>query len=490
MINSPQPQPAARALCVDLDGTLIATDLLWESLVVLARDNPLAVVRALPSLMEGRARFKRQIAECAIIDPATLPYRREVVELVTRHRQQGGRTLLVTAADSKLAHAVAAHLGIFDGVLASDGTRNLKGSDKLARLQEELGPVPFDYMGDSAADLPLWQAATQAYVVSPGPSLLRRIERAGMKPQVLPGSTPGVAPAIRALRPHQWAKNVLVFIPVLAAHQFPNVQKMVAASFCFLAFCLCASGVYVFNDLMDLEADRRHASKRNRPIASGQLSIPAASLLSGGLIASGLAIALRLLNVQTAAMLVLYATITTAYSMFLKRKMMVDVLTLAGLYTLRVLAGGLAAGTKVSSWLLAFSMFLFLSLAFAKRYTELSAAASGGESVRRRGYSPRDLDLVRSVGPTSGYIAALLVLLYVDLSPDVARLYRHPSVLNLLCPLLLYWITRVWFLAQRQQLVDDPVVFALRDRISRLAGVVGIAVLLVAGSSWTWGGWR
>ncbi len=488
MINSPQPQTAARVLCVDLDGTLIATDLLWESLVVVARDNPLTVVRSLLSLAQGRAQFKRQIAERAIIDPATLPYRREVVELVTRHRQQGGRTLLVTAADAKLAHAVATHLGIFDGVLASDGTRNLKGSVKLARLQEELGPAPFDYMGDSAADLPLWQAAAQAYAIAPGQSLLRRIERAGMKPQVLPGSS-GVAPAIRALRPHQWAKNVLVFVPVLAAHQFANVQKMVAASLCFLAFCLCASGVYVLNDLMDLEADRRHASKRNRPVASGQLSIPAAGLLSGGLIASGLALALRLLNVQMAAMLVLYITVTTAYSMFLKRKMMVDVLTLAGLYTLRILAGGLAAETKVSSWLLAFSMFFFLSLAFAKRYTELSAAPSGGESVRRRGYSPRDLDLVRSVGPTSGYIAALLILLYVELSPDVARLYRHASVLNLLCPLILYWITRVWFLAQRQQLVDDPVVFALRDNISRLAGVVGIAVLLVASSSWSWGGW-
>jgi 4-hydroxybenzoate polyprenyltransferase len=489
MINSPQPQPAARALCVDLDGTLMATDLLWESLVVVARDNPLAVVRALPSLLEGRARFKRQIAERAIIDPSTLPYRREVIELVTRHRQQGGRTLLVTAADANLAHAVAAHLGIFDDVLASDGTRNLKGLAKLARLQEELGPVPFDYMGDSAADLPVWQAATQAYVVSPGLSLRRRIERAGLKPEVLPGSTPGVAPAIRALRPHQWAKNALVFVPVLAAHQFVNVQKMMAVLSCFLAFCLCASGVYVFNDLMDLEADRRHASKRTRPTASGQLSIPAASLLSAGLIASGLAIALWLLNVQVAAMLVLYVTITIAYSMYLKRKMMVDVLTLSGLYTLRVLAGGLAAETKVSSWLLAFSMFLFLSLAFAKRYTELNAAAAAGDSVRRRGYWPRDLDLVRSVGPTSGYIAALLILLYVDLSPDVTRLYRHAAVLNLLCPLILYWITRVWFLAQRQQLVDDPVVFALRDRISRLAGVVGIAILLVAGSSWTWGGW-
>jgi 4-hydroxybenzoate polyprenyltransferase len=489
MINSPQPQPAARALCVDLDGTLMATDLLWESLVVVARDNPLAVVRALPSLLEGRARFKRQIAERAIIDPSTLPYRREVIELVTRHRQQGGRTLLVTAADANLAHAVAAHLGIFDDVLASDGTRNLKGLAKLARLQEELGPVPFDYMGDSAADLPVWQAATQAYVVSPGLSLRRRIERAGLKPEVLPGSTPGVAPAIRALRPHQWAKNALVFVPVLAAHQFVNVQKMMAVLSCFLAFCLCASGVYVFNDLMDLEADRRHASKRTRPTASGQLSIPAASLLSGGLIASGLAIALWLLNVQVAAMLVLYVTITIAYSMYLKRKMMVDVLTLSGLYTLRVLAGGLAAETKVSSWLLAFSMFLFLSLAFAKRYTKLNAAAAAGDSVRRRGYWPRDLDLVRSVGPTSGYIAALLILLYVDLSPDVTRLYRHAAVLNLLCPLILYWITRVWFLAQRQQLVDDPVVFALRDRISRLAGVVGIAILLVAGSSWTWGGW-
>ena len=224
-------------------------------------------------------------------------------------------------------------------------------------------------------------------------------------------------------------------------------------------------------------------------MASGELSIPAASLLSGTLIASGLALALGFLNVQMAEMLLLYAMVTTAYSLFLKRKMMVDVLTLAGLYTLRILAGGLASETMVSSWLLAFSMFFFLSLAFAKRYTELSAAPSGGESIRGRGYSPRDLDLVRSVGPTSGYIAALLILLYVDLSPDVSRLYRHTSVLNLLCPLILYWVTRVWFLAQRQQLVDDPVVFALRDNISRLTGVVGIAVLLLASSSWTWGGW-
>ena len=483
MTNTHSTGGSVRILCVDLDGTLIATDLLWETLVSMARVRPSCLLRVPIWLLQGRAHLKRCVAGIATPSPATLPYRPEVLALVAEKKAAGYQVLLTTASDETLAWAVANHLGVFDGVVASDGRTNAKGTTKLRLLRERIGERPFEYVGDSSADLPLLREADQGYLVAPSRSLLRRAEAAGRSCRTL-GERSNLRPLVRALRPHQWAKNALVAVPILAAHEVSNLPKLAATCIAFVAFCLCASGVYVLNDIMDVESDRRHPTKRRRPVAAGEISFPSAVFLLLATTGTGLAGASVLLSPKAAALLLLYVVLATAYSLVLKQKMMVDVLTLGGLYTLRILVGGVAADIRVSSWLLAFSMFLFLSLALAKRYTELSALpATSGENIRGRGYVPSDLDLLRSVGPTAGYIASLLVVLYINLSPDVRKHYPDASALYLIVPVILYWITRVWFLAQRRQLDEDPVVFALRDRHSLVAGAIVMALFLIA-SHW------
>lgn len=292
---------------------------------------------------------------------------------------------------------------------------------------------------------------------------------------------------LKAMRPHQWSKNVLLFVPLVMAHELGNRPRAAAVATCFVAFSLLASAMYVLNDLLDLEADRAHPNKRHRPFASRQLTVRTGISIVLVTLCAALALAHWTLPRRVVLMLVAYAALTTAYSSLLKRKLMLDVLTLAALYTLRILTGGVAAGIVVSEWLLAFSIFLFLSLALAKRFTELSKLAVGDEArIQGRGYGARDLDLVRSLGPTCGSIAVLVLVLYVNLSPEVGRHYPHAWVLYLVCAVVFYWITRIWFLAQRGQLDHDPVVFALTDRVSLLSGAVAVALFGVA--SWNFNG--
>jgi 4-hydroxybenzoate polyprenyltransferase/phosphoserine phosphatase len=477
MLPSPAEQPA---LCVDLDGTLVATDLLWESVIALLRCQPLALLSLPLWLLRGRAHLKRRIAERVALDPSTLPFRPEVVSHIARRREEGCRTILATASDELLARLVAEHLGVFDLVVASDGERNLKGVAKLEALQRVLGGAPFDYIGDSEADVPLWKAAASAFLVAPRPGLARRLETEGLRPQVLV-ERGGWKPFARAIRPQQWAKNVLVFVPLIMAHEVGNVGRVTRALVCFGSFCLCASGVYLVNDLLDLDSDRLHASKRNRPLAAGEVSIPVAAGAAVVLLAAGLAFAAARLSLASAGLLALYASLATAYSLKLKRMMVVDVLALAGLYTLRILTGGVAAEVRVSSWLLAFSMFFFLSLAFVKRYTELAGLPPEAAGLARgRGYSAIDIELIRVVGPTSGFVATLVFVLYISLSPDVVQHYPDASVLYFVCPVILYWLMRIWFLAQRRLISEDPVLFALKDRTSLIAGTLVVALFTLA----------
>lgn len=462
-------------LCVDLDGTLVATDLLWESLFAMIRKRPMDVVRLPFWLLGGRANLKRKIAERVTLAHQTLPYRTEVIDFLEDERARGRRLVLATAADRQLAEGVAEHLGLFDEVIASADGRNLKGPEKLAALRERFGAAGFDYLGDSSADLPIWEGAREILIVRTRPDIERRAAAIRAPSRVFEGRRGGAKALIRALRPHQWAKNILVFVALIAGHQLFRLDLLLRSGLAFLAFCFTASAVYVLNDLLDLEADRRHPRKRYRPFASGAASIPSGVVLIVGLLASAAA-ATAPLPLPFAGLLILYLLLTTAYSVVLKRKVMVDVICLATLYTLRILAGGTAVAIAVSPWLAAFSMFLFLSLAFAKRYTELSDADGSLQRIPGRGYWGSDIELIRSMGPTSGYLCVLVLCLYLN-SPDVRIYYQRPEVLWLGCPLLLYWISRVWFLANRRQLDDDPVVFALRDRISRLVAIVGAIIL-------------
>ena len=474
--------PSVGPLYVDMDGTLLATDDLWELFVRILKTKPLLLLYVPFWLLKGKASLKRQLAAHVTLDVGLLPYHDPVIAFVTRERQRGRAIVLATASDHLVADQVAAHVGLFSAVLASDGTTNLAGRAKLTAILRHANGAPFDYIGNSRADLPIWKHASRAVLVCPSRRLLMQAGRTSTGEDVLGVRRSWLAVLARTLRVHQWVKNALLLVPLLLAHKLTDVERVVNALVAFVAFSLAASAVYIVNDLLDLESDRQHRHKRLRPLAAGRMPIPFALAMVPAALALSLVITIVVLPALFGGILVLYLVATTAYSLGLKRIAILDVLVLAGLYTLRVLAGAVAAHVPVSPWFLAFSMFFFLSLAFVKRYAELRLAegeGGGQDYLLARGYLVGDLDLVRSVGATSGYLAVAVFALYIS-SPEVNVLYRAPGALWLIGPILLYWITRVWFLAHRGQMHGDPVVFALTDRPSYVMAGLVVMVLVVA----------
>ncbi len=470
----------ARPLCLDLDGTLIATDALWESLLLLIKHRPFSVLLLPFWLIRGRAHLKRKIADRVVPNPAALPYRPEVIAYVEKAKAEGRAVYLVTASDQRIANGIAQHLGLFDEVIGSDGETNLKAEKKAAFLESRFGAKGYDYAGDSAADVVLFASAARAILVSASERTTARARACAEVEELVPRDSAKLRWIIKAIRPHQWMKNSLLFVAAILAHKYTDLEVMGHAIAGFVAFSLTASSVYVLNDLLDLESDRQHRTKKNRPFAAGKLSIPLGLLLSPAIALAGIGVALLFTPLLFTAVLGGYLALTTAYSVYLKRKLIVDVLTLAGLFTYRVIAGGVAADVPVSFWLLGFSMFFFTGLAFVKRYSEVVAIM--GKDQRRvpgRNYWVEDLDIIKTVGPACGLLAVLVFCLYIN-SPKVQELYRRPEALWLIAPVMLYWITRIWFLAARNQLDDDPVVFALSDRISHLAALVTGACILAA----------
>jgi 4-hydroxybenzoate polyprenyltransferase/phosphoserine phosphatase len=470
-------------LFVDLDGTLIAGDMTYESVLTGIKRDPAILPRLPWLLLRGRAKLKQVLAARAAPDVRLLPYRHEVLHFLRTERWNGRRVILATASDRHFAEAIAREVGLFDDVLASDGHINLKGPNKLAAIQEycrQHGYSGFAYAGDALADIPIWKAAAEAHVVAPGP-LVRLAVRQLDRPTKFHSLERGIFSATwRAMRPQQWVKNLLLFVPVLLAHQWGNVEKILACCIGFVAFSACASAVYLLNDLFDIEADRHHPSKRNRPFASGALPVHYGPALSLGLACFGIVLSLLTLPAAFAGYLALYVVANFLYSFWLKRKLVVDVILLAGMYALRVVVGGVASQVEVSEWLAAFSIFLFTSLAFAKRHSELARLAEDEvEAPRGRGYLVGDLSLIESIGPTSGYLAVLVLALYIN-SEIVKELYVRPGALWLICPLVMYWITRLWFAVKRGELNEDPLVFAVRDRVSILVGVLAILLVVVA----------
>jgi 4-hydroxybenzoate polyprenyltransferase len=477
----PVPEPRAQPvpLCVDLDGTLIRGDALWEGVLGLVRDRPFGALGLPLWLGGGRAAFKRRVADASPCVAERLPYREELVAWLKRERLERP-VVLCTAADESVARRVASHLGVFDDVLCSDGATNLKGESKAARLVERYGERGFDYVGNDASDLAVWSRARHAYVVGRGPALATRAGRvASVERRFGEDDEAPLGAWLRALRLYQWVKNLLVFVPLLTAHLVAQAEAWFAATVAFAAFGMFASAAYVLNDLLDLHADRAHARKRHRPFAAGALSIAAGVAAIPMLVLAGAALSL-LLPAPFALALATYFAVTVAYSLLLKRIAIVDVVTLAALYTLRVVAGTLALGLALSFWLLAFSMFMFLSLALVKRYAELSASTRApGEAVAGRGYVGSDLPILGSLGAASGYLGVLVLALYINSTASAER-YDRPEALWLLCPLLLYWISRTWLITHRGDMHDDPILFAARDRTSHAVALVGIAVVLAA----------
>jgi 4-hydroxybenzoate polyprenyltransferase len=465
-------------LCVDLDGTLVRSDMLVESVLALLKQNPLYLFVLPFWLLRGRGHLKHEVAKRALPDAATLPYDKRVYELVQAESSRRP-VVLCTAADRAIADAVASHVGGFSAVMSTDRAANLSGRNKADALVERFGERGFDYAGNEWRDLAIWRHARRAIVANAGAGVAARAAGVCGAVDVLSRQHRGLRTWLQALRPHQWLKNVLVFVPLLAAHLVTDPLAAARAGAAFVIFGVCASGVYVLNDLFDLDADRRHPRKRNRPFAAGNLPLAGGFVLAGLLTLVAFAAACALAP-RFALVLLGYYVLTLAYSLRLKQIAMLDVLVLATLYTVRIVAGTVAIHVQFSFWLLAFAMFLFLSLALVKRYTELGAqrqVASG--TAPGRGYVAGDYELLASLGGASGYLSVLVLALYIN-STASAELYRRPYFLWLLCPLLLYWISRTWIIAHRGKMHDDPVVFAARDKVSMVLLVLAAIVVLLA----------
>lgn len=469
---------ADRPIYVDLDGTLIRTDLLWESLFLLARQHPEALWRVPGWALRGKACLKAEIAGRIEFDASTLPYRQDVVETLGRAKAEGRTIILATGANRRLAEAVADHVGLFDAVMASDGETNLTAERKLGRILAANDVCGFDYVGNSHEDVCLLDAAADAVVVAPDRAA-RRWQRASGA-QLIDGGPSGFwGNALRAMRPHQWIKNTLVFVPIVLTHEYMNLAMTLHGLAAFFSFSFAASAVYILNDLLDLSADRGHKTKRLRPFASGAMPIPAGLLLCLCLLAAALALSL-LLPPAFPLVLGAYLVVTTLYSFFLKRMLLIDVLTLASLYTVRIVAGATAASVEESFWLMAFSVFFFLSLALVKRFTELVDFGEGAERAKTgRGYCNADVETIGQAGMSSGFAAVLVLALYIN-SQEITQLYVNPWMLWPLCPLVLYIVVRIWILARRNQMHEDPVVFIMRDWRSQIMIAAGAVMFITA----------
>jgi 4-hydroxybenzoate polyprenyltransferase/phosphoserine phosphatase len=466
-------------LCVDLDGTLVSTDTLDECLLRMARYRPHLLLWLPVWLLRGKAYFKERVAESTAHLLGPLPYRESVLEYIRQHAN-GQPVVLATAANHRIADQVSKDLGLFSEVMASDEELNLSGSQKLTRIREFADGRPIAYIGDHAKDIPIWLACQRAIVVGESPNLVERINGVPEVVVIPPDRRATIRDWVRQLRCHQWSKNLLLFAPLILAHLVTSLPAVVACLLAVIAFSLTASAVYIGNDLVDLPHDRQHARKRNRPLASGVISIRSAVAVSGGLLATAFGISLLFLPLAFAWMLLGYMVINVAYSIWLKRIAVLDVMLLAGFYVYRVLIGAVAVQALISPWLLAFSMFFFLGLGMIKRFADLMLAASQEQaSVSGRSYTTADIDFVRSAGISSNCVAALVLALYLQ-STEVTHLYKRPEFLWLVCPLVLFWSLRAWFIANRGEMHDDPIIFALRDPASYVVGAITAVLLMLA----------
>ncbi len=492
----PHPElPAGLPLCVDLDGTLVKSDTLVDSVLAMARQNPHALLAIPGWLSQGKAAFKQHVTAAVTLDIAALPYNQPLLRYLKVEHATGRQMYLATAADSSLAVRVADHLGIFAGTLASDGSNNLAGGNKLAAFEQRFGKE-FSYIGNASPDLPILTVCRAPMVANPSSSLMSGLRSAKVVPaHIFRDQSSTLKAWLKAIRLHQWAKNTLIFLPLILAHGYRGpgaFGSILGAMIGFLAFGLCASGTYIVNDLLDIEADRRHTSKRRRPFAAGNLPAISGVIVLVLFVTTSFILAYLIpsilshfptdgviLPLAAVKWLALYAVSTTAYSFVLKRIVLLDVFVLSGLYTLRIIAGSACSGIAISTWLGGFSIFFFLSLAFIKRFAELeNLRARGTVPSNGRGYLISDIEQLRAFGTASAYASVVVLTLYIWNVDN--KLYHHPLRLWLLLPVVLFWVSQLWLLASRGELNEDPVVFAITDKRSLLLGVVAALVTLAS----------
>lgn len=473
--------PSKIPLCTDLDDTLIKTDLVFESLFCFIKKNPLNILAAIWWFIKGgRPTLKRKLSENINLSYSSLPYNDHVVDFLKEERAKGREIVLASASDAILLEGIANNLKCFDRILGSDGKNNLKGENKRAELVRLFGEKGFDYIGDSRADLKVWPSARECLVVSSNENYINKVRRIGNVTKIFDNGKKNLfLTLLKSIRLYQWVKNLLVFVPLLMAHKFSDIGLLISSLQAFFAFSFCASSVYVINDLLDLESDRLHPVKRKRPFASGALSITYGFILLPALIIFAFIFSFPLNNGFKLALLTYFLT-TFAYSLKLKQIVITDILVLASLYTLRIFAGGLAADTVISHWLLIFSMFFFLSLAGVKRFSELQRLRTGiAKRMHGRGYQEADLEVIGASGITGGVLSVFVLAVYVT-STAVTNLYTKPQILLLICPLLLYWIMRIWLFAYRGKLHEDPILFAINDRASYVLGILSFLIMTLA----------
>jgi len=471
---------STKIIVVDLDGTLTFSDTLYESIIALFRNKPFLIFNLPLWLAKGIAYLKLKVAENCVLNVESLPYNLRLINWLKEQKANGKKIILCTGANVQIAKAIAANLNLFSDVIASDENTNLTNVNKRDVLQERFGVRGYDYVGNSKADLEVWSSALHGIVVNDSISFQHKVMQVTSVSRTFSSESVSILDWGKAIRLHQWLKNLLLFVPLLATHHLINIQSFVTLMIAFVSFSLCASSIYIINDLLDLESDRSHPLKRYRPFASAKLPILMGLMIAPLLIFSSILLGM-IVGKNFLAILLLYFILAAAYSIAIKRIVLVDCLTLATLYTIRIIAGAIALSLSLSFWLLSFSVFIFFSLALVKRYaelmTQLKASKSGADG---RGYTIQDKPLLQIFGVSSGYISTLVIALYMR-SEEVMTLYRHPKVIWFVLPALLFWISWMWYKASIGKMQEDPIIFAINDKASVLVALF-IAILYVFAS--------
>ena len=466
-------------LIVDLDGSLLNTDTLHEMLIKFLKHFPLKALLLIVWFLKGKTVLKKKLSQHVELDVVHLPYNMELLKWLAEEKKEGRPLILATGAHESIAESISKHLNIFDNVYSSNIDINCTNHNKRDLLVKAYGEKGYDYVGNSNHDLPAFKSARKAILANANSRMKKKAYKIGNVEKDFPKSSSAFSALLKAIRPHQALKNVLLLIPLLTAHQMTDIDALIHLGLGFISFSFCAFSIYIINDLLDIENDRQHPRKKERVIPSGQLSIPISAMASFCLLLLGLGTA-WIVNASFFAIMIVYLLLTTLYSFWLKQYVLVDCLILAGLYTIRVIAGAMATGIELSFWLLLFSVFIFISLAFMKRYTELKAQNNEGRNaLKGRGYILDDIKLLQNFGITSGYLSILILALYIN-SEQVVVLYSNPEVLWCSIPLMLFWISRVWLKAHRDEMHDDPVVFALTDKASLFIGGVFVMIFTIA----------